>query len=340
MKKISTLLLSLAMGVGTMFASVEIDGLYYNLNENDLTAEVAYSKECIFGYTMPSLVIPASVTYESKEYSVTRIGNRAFSGLFGGNEVTIPNSIISIGDSAFRVCPELTKINLGTGVTEIGKEAFAWCPKLESITIPNGVTCIKEATFCMCDKLQSVTLPESLKKIDARAFQLCKSLNNVNLPNGLDSIGIQAFHACYSLTEISIPNSVKKIGASAFYGDTVLTKISIGSGIETLEPMTFSECKALDTVIVNIENPLYIYSTVFYNVDLSNIVLMVPAGSVEAYMEADVWKNFKEIQPLQEMTAIRTIQRNDAQGTKVIRDGKCYIVRGGKMYTLQGQEVR
>ena len=191
----------------------------------------------------------------------------------------------------------------------------------------------------MCDNLQSVTLPESLEEIDIRAFQLCKSLNNLNLPTGLDSIGNQAFQACFSLTAISIPNSVKKIGWSAFLGDSVLTKVSIGSGVEELSPMAFSECN-LDTVIVMRENPLYIYSTVFYNVDLNNIVLMVPTGSVEAYREADVWKDFKEILPLQETMAISNVHNNNAQGTKVIRDGQIFIRRGEKIYTLQGNEVR
>ena len=102
MKK--TLLSLIALFIWTIaFAQTEIDGIYYNLNNENKTAEVTYqyywSSDNYSGIT--TLTIPSSVTYNSETYNVTSIGNGAFTYCSSLSSITIPNSVTSIGYQAF-----------------------------------------------------------------------------------------------------------------------------------------------------------------------------------------------------------------------------------------------
>ena len=101
--------------------TVEIDGIYYKLVSN--TKEATVTKKPNGKYT-GNVVIPASVTYEGAEYSVTNIGYQAFDGCSGLTSVTIPNSVTSIGQAAFYGCSGLTSVTIPNSVTSIGKGAF------------------------------------------------------------------------------------------------------------------------------------------------------------------------------------------------------------------------
>ena len=88
-----------------------------------------------------------SICSVSIGYSVTSIGDYAFSGCSSLTSVTIPNSVTSIGYAAFGDCSSLTSITIPNSVTSIGDFAFARCTSLTSITIPNSVTSIGIAAF-------------------------------------------------------------------------------------------------------------------------------------------------------------------------------------------------
>ena len=136
-KKLFTLLLAVAASVGTMFAEkVQIGDLYYNLDATNQTAEVT-SQNSGYPYWSTSITtanIPASVTYNSVSYSVTSIGEYAFSGYDGLTSVTIPNSVTSIGEYAFSGCDGLTSVTIPNSVTSIGAWAFSDCTGLTSVT--------------------------------------------------------------------------------------------------------------------------------------------------------------------------------------------------------------
>ena len=113
MQKLSTFLLALIACAGTMFADyVQIGDLYYNLNADDLTAEVTYQEQLSpTNYSYLTVVnIPESVEYNSVTYSVTSIGSNAFYGCSGLTSISIPNSVTSIGLGAFEDCTGLTSI--------------------------------------------------------------------------------------------------------------------------------------------------------------------------------------------------------------------------------------
>ena len=70
--------------------------------------------------------------------------------------VTIPDSVTSIGDYAFKGCTSLTSVTIGDSVTSIGNSAFRYCSSLTSVTIPDSVTSIGSYAFDYCSKFKDV----------------------------------------------------------------------------------------------------------------------------------------------------------------------------------------
>ena len=101
---------------------------------------------------------------------------------------TIPNSVTTIGDSAFMGCESLTNINIPNSVTIIGECAFYDCKSLTSINIPNSVTTIGDSAFVWCDSLTNINIPNSVTTIEDGAFEYCE-----NLPSHIKSDIIQRF---------------------------------------------------------------------------------------------------------------------------------------------------
>ena len=81
----------------------EVDGIYYDKESDGTSVSVTFEGSSYNSYS-GAVTIPASVTYSGKTYSVTKIGGLAFYGCSGLTSVVIPNSVTSIGSSAFAYC--------------------------------------------------------------------------------------------------------------------------------------------------------------------------------------------------------------------------------------------
>ena len=171
--------------------------------------------------------------------SVTSIGDSAFRDCGSLMSITIPNSVTSIGDDAFTLCTSLTSITIPNSVTSIGNGAFVSCTSLTSITIGNGVTSIKAKTFENCTSLTSITIPDSVTSIGQDAFRECTSLTSITIPDSVTSIGRSAFETCTSLTSITIPDGVTSIGNSAFKNCNSLTSVSFQGVAPTMDSEVF-----------------------------------------------------------------------------------------------------
>ncbi len=176
--------------------------------------------------------------------SVTSIGDSAFYGCSSLTNITLPDGVTSIGDSAFEMCSSLTSITIPDSVTWIGDRAFCNCLSLTSITIPDGVTSIGMHAFWCCLRLKSITLPDSVTCISDYAFYRCSSLTSITIPNSVTSIGDSAFYACSSLTDITIPNSVTNIGTGTFEYCDNLSSVTIPYSVTSIGYCAFLGCNS------------------------------------------------------------------------------------------------
>ena len=139
---------------------------------------------------------------------VTSVHSKCFSHVKSLKSVVIPNSVETIGESAFSGCENLQDITLGDGVKSIGKLSFSYLGELTQVTLPNSVETIGLGAFRGCDKLKKVTMGDGVKSIGALAFSTygTSALEEVVLSKALESIGEGAFENCNALQTIEARN--------------------------------------------------------------------------------------------------------------------------------------
>ncbi len=249
-------------GVQRSVTSIYIDAFFQCTGLTSVT--IPNSVTSIGGYAFFGCTGLTSITIPN---SVTSIGSNAFSGCTGLTSIAVANGN-SVYDSRnnCNAIIETTTNKLIQGcnntiipntVTSIGYSAFRGCSGLTSITIPNSVTSIGGQAFCQCTSLTSVTIPDGVTSIGDSTFYDCSGLTSVTIPNSVTSIGNFAFFGCSGLTSVTIPNSVTSIGGYAFYGCTSLTSVTIGSGVTSIENSAFYGCTGLTSINVANGNSVY-----------------------------------------------------------------------------------
>ncbi len=189
--------------------------------------------------------------YDSRNNCNAIIKKETNTLITGCKNTSIPNSITSIGMSAFMDCSGLTSITIPEGVTSIGYEAFKGCSGLTSITIPSNVTSIGTLAFMDCSGLTSITISEGVTSIGSSAFTGCSSLTSITIPNSATmNIESPSFQGCSSLTSVIIGNGVTSIGRYAFQHCKSLTSITIGDNVTSIEEWAFDDCTGLTSVII------------------------------------------------------------------------------------------
>lgn len=136
--------------------------------------------------------IPRTAEYEGKIYPVREIGDWAFRDCKKLTNVVIPDSILTIGSSAFERCVSLVNVSMGNSVKKIGDLAFSGC---DQMTGPINLN--------------------SIEKIGRAAFFLCSSIENIHVGASVLEIGDRAFYGCRRIKEITLPDSIKSIGEDA-----------------------------------------------------------------------------------------------------------------------------
>ena len=252
MKTIKTWLITIAVllcGTTTLEAeTVQIEGIWYILSDYIESNVVQVTSSTDGTKYAGTVIIPSTVEYNNKTYTVTGINVGAFKNCNELNSVTIPESVTSIYSDAFNGCSALTSVNMTNGVKKIWDRAFEDCSNLTSITIPEGVTSIGENAFSNCVRLASIEIAASVTTIGVKAFYGCSSLTNIVLPNNITRIEIGTFYGCLSLKSISFPQNLTFIGADAFRGCNKLASIDIPTKVTEIGSDAFSACMGLTAI--------------------------------------------------------------------------------------------
>lgn len=133
------------------------------------------------------------------------------------NDLTIPNSVKSIGSSVFWNWTGLTSVIIPNSVINIGDFAFMGCTGLTTVTIPNSVTDIGESAFFQCSGLTSVNISSSVKNIGLGAFANCSKLTSITIPASVTNIGSYTFAGCSDLKSIYAKSAIPVDLSSLFY---------------------------------------------------------------------------------------------------------------------------
>ena len=231
--------------IGTRFFD-EASALYYNITSNS-TVEVTYG-QWHFNTYVGDIVVPPTVTYEGVTYTVTAIGEIAFGGCEGQlNSVIVPNTVTTIGESAFASSPHLSSVILPNSIESFGPGTFARCYGLTSLHLPEGITAISERMFFDCTGLSTIEIPSSVTRIEKSAFEM-SYITAIDIPESVTYIGESAFKSCTRLTSIDIPNSVTEMGPSVFYYCLELQSAHLPETLEVIPESLFERCPSLSAI--------------------------------------------------------------------------------------------
>ena len=250
---------------GTALNGMKVYAGYLTLSKSE---DGTYTVTGINQYHDDKINIPA----EYKKTAVNAIADKAFYANAELTEITLPDSISSIGTGAFAECPKLTSVKIsdkneaykttdgniyskdGTvlvqylisktesefiipeDVTTIMPYAFSRSASLASVTIPSGVTVLPNHTFYACSKLENVTFGENsqLNVIEASVFSNCSSLVEITIPKNVSAIKEWVFYSCSSLKTVTFERKtvISEVSEHAFAMTPSLEKIYYDGSID------------------------------------------------------------------------------------------------------------
>ena len=277
-KKLLVLLMvaSLAIFAMSIFTSAAVTGV-----KDGTTWTLSGSGDIAAGVKVPAGIthviieegvtsIPANFAYKhatiesvSIASTVTSLGNNAFRLCPNLTTVTFADNskLASVGNLCFNASPNLTSVSFGNSLKTIGKEAFRACTSLASVNLGNSLESMGEGVFRECRKLTSINIEGTITTIPAYTFYQCFGLKTATVGDAVTTIGASAFRGS-ALASFEFPANLKTIGNYAF-NMTAITEANLPNTVTSLGDFCFYKCSALKSVTLSnklTEIPRYCFS--------------------------------------------------------------------------------
>ena len=348
------------------------------LNSNAIVSQ-AYSNnnslKDIFGVQLPKYFIGDGVTSIGTNAfygcsgltsvtipnSVTSIGNSAFSGCSSLTSVTIPNSVTSIGNNAFSGCNSLTSVTIPNSITSIGAAAFFDCSNLKNVIIGSSVKVLEESAFAYCSSIESFTCySQRPPTVNQYALYGLNYSTIVYVP--ADYLNNYIMHDAWGLYD------VRPLGAKS----TETTNVNVTPAENTAEVAWPAVSGAATYELVIKDKSGNVICTLIFNANGQLTSIAFAPSRNDAPQQTQAAGFSFTVTGLEEGTSydltmtskdnnggtldtktvsftttgesvptnIDEVQSDQVQNTKILHNGQIFILRGEKVYTLQGQEVK
>jgi hypothetical protein len=288
---------------------------FCDLKEVTIPASVVNIGGGAFGgcYKLKSITVASgNSVYDSREGCNAIINSHTNELMQGCQNTTIPTSVTSIAEGAFKWQYYLKNITIPDNVKSIGHYAFFYCSDLEQVYIPSSVSHIGSGAFGSCTDLSEVIVSPQNPKYDSRnnSNAIVETATNTlvhankysQIPDDITSIGDNAL-AGYNASSLILPEGVTTISTEAFRGST-LESLTLPSTLKELSSGVFWECEDLSDVTCYAKDVPYAggfdWGDMTFHV--YDATLHVPAKSVDNYRNAQYWQDFGNIVALPEST--------------------------------------
>jgi len=197
--------------------------------------------------------------------------------------------------------PNLTNVTIADSVTSIGSNMFGGCARLTTITIPDSVTNIGEYAFYYCGSLTNVTISDSVTGIGEAAFENCTRLTSVTIPGSVTSIGDGAFWDCSSLKDVFFLGNAPAPGYIGFFDAS--TRAYYLPGTEGWS----TNFDGIPTALWTLPNPMILNNSMNFGVQPGGFSFTVAwASNATVVVEASTNLATQEWRPQQTNTIIAT----------------------------------
>ena len=354
-------------GVFAQLPIFDVDGIYFRLLEdttgtspNGMIAAVTTMGD--LDHYKGSVSIPATITRNGIDYSVTTITEMAFRGCSGLTSISIPASVTHIPSGAFYGCSGLKTITVAPSNTRydsrdncnavIETATNTIVASCNASVIPESVPNIGECAFWGSKQMKELTISSDLRKIGQWAFLDCgdietlywnnpyyspqtvtayiyPSLKHVVLGDSVTRIYSGAFAGCSNLESIVLPSGLENIDQNAFYGCTSLKSISIPQGVNNIDYNAFQGCSGLETLYWNYWDSTAI-SRLFASSkeSLKNLII----GDAVTHIEGRAFDGFTNLQSIKVDPANKVYDSRDCNG--VVETASNTLVLGCKTTTV------
>lgn len=317
MKRSLLLLIAIVLVAGVFAYDFSVNGIYYSIKAPASLNRVSVSIGSATGNSYSGAVtIPPTVTYNSKTYTVTEIGQWAFSASTDLTALTIPSTIDTISDGAFWGCVKVATIALPASLKKIGNYVFVGDTTLTDIIVDaantrfrsdQGVLYNKNLNFLLSypagKPALSYTISSTVDSIGDFAFSYCK-FTSVTIPNSVKYMNHGTFSMCYGLTTVTIPASVAFLKNNPFYDCKNMTAVNVDAAN--------AENQSVDGVLFKKEAGQPLRTIIYYPPAKSGSSYSIPA--TVTYVRSGTFMNCLNLNTITIPASVNTIRSGAFEG--------------------------